>query len=168
MPRKNYPAASSSGVRSVRCFNEAAARCRGKTRDRLALVRHRIPASMRPRPDAAEKPARERRSRPARPAASMRPRPDAAEKHRGFAVGASLAARFNEAAARCRGKTLTARLSDLPGANASMRPRPDAAEKRRVSPSSSCSPPCFNEAAARCRGKTARADPIMADRTALQ
>ena len=70
-----------------------------------ALIPARIPpASMRPRPDAAENPTRTRQGRSAC-AASMRPRPDAAEnQYLGDAAG--LAAR------------------------ASMRPRPDAAENR--------------------------------------
>ena len=38
-------------------------------------------ASMRPRPDAAEKPPVHPRSTPLLDVASMRPRPDAAEKH---------------------------------------------------------------------------------------
>ena len=60
----------------------------------------------------------------------MRPRPDAAENlHRyGFAGQALL--RFNEAAARCRGK-LAARVRRQFAGLASMRPRPDAAENRR-------------------------------------
>ena len=61
-------------------------------------------------------------------AASMRPRPDAAENSpRGQAVPPG-PFRFNEAAARCRGKRRVPR-----------RGRPPAAG--------------FNEAAARCRGK---------------
>ena len=58
----------------------------------------------------------------------MRPRPDAAENPR-FRPGArpGTASRFNEAAARCRGKPAQMAAVDLHGV-ASMRPRPDAAE----------------------------------------
>ena len=59
----------------------------------------------------------------------MRPRPDAAEKHITGASNAGRGVRFNEAAARCRGKTYV----------------PLRAKGFRAS---------FNEAAARCRGKT--------------
>ena len=85
---------------------------------------------MRPRPDAAENGAegggqgREER-------ASMRPRPDAAENGGGQGGGRRNTRRFNEAAARCRGK-----------------PR-----KKPNHPPRQCS---FNEAAARCRGKHGR------------
>ena len=78
MPRKTsagacVPPAAGMG------FNEAAARCRGK-RERHGVRRSaRLPASMRPRPDAAENAGR-------------------------VADGAAEDARFNEAAARCRGK----------------------------------------------------------------
>ena len=61
------------------------------------------PASMRPRPDAAENyglPENER----AGVAASMRPRPDAAENICAGRCGQPFTTRFNEAAARCRGK----------------------------------------------------------------
>ena len=84
------------------CFNEAAARCRGKRplRDHGAL---RAAASMRPRPDAAEN-FLDGAPLAAPVAASMRPRPDAAENpgcvcRHDLQVGG-----FNEAAARCRGK----------------------------------------------------------------
>ena len=113
-------------------FNEAAARCRGKHRPR----RHGEPssqASMRPRPDAAENWVMtvylDRAA-----AASMRPRPDAAENGAGTAAGRRPRARFNEAAARCRGKpTVRVRVA-LPPPPASMRPRPDAAENARPTP----------------------------------
>ena len=65
------------GARAPTCFNEAAARCRGK----LLLVYRTSPqtnASMRPRPDAAENGGIVHRRRHRR-RASMRPRPDAAE-----------------------------------------------------------------------------------------
>ena len=60
---------------------------------------------MRPRPDAAEnKPERGRGGRDRQHEASMRPRPDAAENVVALAHRAWVAAGFNEAAARCRGK----------------------------------------------------------------
>ena len=77
MPRKTLISAASSRP-GCRSFNEAAARCRGKQQPR-ELRPGRKPASMRPRPDAAE---------------NMRRRTDDALP----VVG------FNEAAARCRGK----------------------------------------------------------------
>ena len=59
--------------------------------------------------------------------ASMRPRPDAAENRAGRPPRPRRSIRFNEAAARCRGKRAQGvlQVSDLV---ASMRPRPDAAE----------------------------------------
>ena len=76
MPRKtSSPPARAS--RHPACFNEAAARCRGK----LSPDRHdvlRTHASMRPRPDAAENDGRGANVAVGRDA-SMRPRPDAAE-----------------------------------------------------------------------------------------
>ena len=84
-------------------------------------------ASMRPRPDAAENEHLDAAVQ-VLGIASMRPRPDAAEnlsRHPCTSAGYS---RFNEAAARCRGKpTRTATWWRRPG-RASMRPRPDAAE----------------------------------------
>ena len=62
------------------------------------------------------------------------------------------ATRFNEAAARCRGKP-TQVLESGGGVGASMRPRPDAAENASCSGSSRRFSSGFNEAAARCRGK---------------
>ena len=59
-------------------FNEAAARCRGKHEERTGPGPGR-PASMRPRPDAAENDDPSLELLPAVRAASMRPRPDAAE-----------------------------------------------------------------------------------------
>ena len=111
-------------------------------------------ASMRPRPDAAEKPRR--RDAVLRAGnASMRPRPDAAEKRGRPGRGPRARACFNEAAARCRGKTCLGGYGRSVPEPASMRPRPDAAEK----PPAPREPPArrparFNEAAARCRGKT--------------
>ena len=83
---------------------------------------------MRPRPDAAENCRMGRRRRRRRPA-SMRPRPDAAENRGRSPPSGPCGCRFNEAAARCRGKRDAAARQSL-----SRRPR-------------------FNEAAARCRGK---------------
>ena len=64
--------------------------------------------------------------------ASMRPRPDAAENRAPQAAQVAAQQRFNEAAARCRGKPQTIRYTT---------------EDRNA---------CFNEAAARCRGKRLR------------
>ena len=68
---------------------------------------------------------------------------------------AAASPRFNEAAARCRGKRPRKRTGRPVEFHASMRPRPDAAENittaaliARLSR--------FNEAAARCRGKPGR------------
>ena len=93
--------------------------------------------------------------------ASMRPRPDAAENLRVADALGGCISRFNEAAARCRGKQTRA-ISEISAPRASMRPRPDAAEN--------CAPPAsrpagarrFNEAAARCRGKRAGQPPPRA------
>ena len=87
---------------SVTCFNEAAARCRGKRRHEHGRGTIFQRASMRPRPDAAEN-ARRHRTDVAEGTASMRPRPDAAEN----------------CEYRCDRRR---------GDRASMRPRPDAAE----------------------------------------
>ena len=126
MPRKT----TSSGWHRrqyERRFNEAAARCRGKLEGRQRDAPQALAASMRPRPDAAENrfvarrfiihPLASMRPRPDAAEnvidgaevrhvdlASMRPRPDAAENvfpGRGHRAGRG---RFNEAAARCRGK----------------------------------------------------------------
>ena len=131
-------------------FNEAAARCRGKRRgDGRLAAGH--PASMRPRPDAAEN-ARVVAAALYSMTASMRPRPDAAENGRDPDPQLHGAPRFNEAAARCRGKRGTAR--------AACRPRPgfnEAAARCRGKPGEPAfdgrGPGRFNEAAARCRGK---------------
>ena len=182
MPRKT-PAARTRNSWWRSCFNEAAARCRGKRQIQMP-PRTRCPkASMRPRPDAAENAAswgtctRPNRFRFNEAAArcrgkrghgvglrrghgaSMRPRPDAAENWSGRRTRNPRGAIcFNEAAARCRGKPAGA--GDLPRAHrlvASMRPRPDAAENSSATASTSaCSSTLgFNEAAARCRGKHA-------------
>ena len=80
MPRKTRTAAVRPDVRNGG-FNEAAARCRGKQ------VLQAWAAGVAP--------------------ASMRPRPDAAENRAPAAGDGSAGRRFNEAAARCRGKPLT-------------------------------------------------------------
>ena len=104
MPRKTSAGRGRSGRRAG--FNEAAARCRGK---RLIALHARVAngdASMRPRPDAAEN--------------TVRPR---------GATRRAIGRRFNEAAARCRGKPPIVVADERPvRAQASMRPRPDAAE----------------------------------------
>ena len=119
--------ARSVGLVASACFNEAAARCRGKhARDGLVVSALTL-ASMRPRPDAAENPDAAGRTPPPRPA-SMRPRPDAAENESGCHSRGAARRRFNEAAARCRGK-------------------------RTPAGTTGCASTRFNEAAARCRGK---------------
>ena len=137
------------------CFNEAAARCRGKqgqartasppVRDRFneaaARCRGKQCRAAPPPPHAAcfnEAAARCRGKRDGpgggheldRPHASMRPRPDAAENVARRQPRGVWRCCFNEAAARCRGKRVVCRFNvhELPPA--SMRPRPDAAENR--------------------------------------
>ena len=61
-------------------------------------------------------------------------------------------ARFNEAAARCRGKRGQGPGNDAADHEASMRPRPDAAENI-LGAAEHGEAAGFNEAAARCRGK---------------
>ena len=108
-------------------------------------------ASMRPRPDAAEKTRFgpfQRRPRPA----SMRPRPDAAEKDLEIdgdleVAVASMRPRPDAAEKRIQAER------DSYVRLASMRPRPDAAEKMYNSDVSMRDGIGFNEAAARCRGK---------------
>ena len=112
-----------------RCFNEAAARCRGKLGGRVRPAGSRNAASMRPRPDAAENFKTEYRLDAAIPA-SMRPRPDAAENYGCQRQPRPRTPRFNEAAARCRGKPRTGDRRRSRASRASMRPRPDAAENR--------------------------------------
>ena len=85
-------------------------------------------ASMRPRPDAAENSNRAPCAGWRRRRASMRPRPDAAENGSRARGGAGRGPRFNEAAARCRGKPLHWTFNEAAAGRASMRPRPDAAE----------------------------------------
>ena len=98
---------------------------------------------------------RKGRQRQDRALASMRPRPDAAENGHSAMGRGSRACRFNEAAARCRGKRGARRRSD-PIQGASMRPRPDAAENGRGRAELGRGSRRFNEAAARCRGKLPR------------
>ena len=202
MPRKT-PRSGARRRTSRARFNEAAARCRGKrilertesSTTCLASMRPRPDAaentrctgtsgrsrfqlaSMRPRPDAAEN-RQVRAASAGRPSpASMRPRPDAAENravppfcfapfHRFNEAAARCRGkrlpgprsfrpcrRFNEAAARCRGKRQRDGDNELPVRSASMRPRPDAAENPRCRSGWQTSLIRFNEAAARCRGK---------------
>ena len=103
MPRKTGLAPQ--GVRQAARFNEAAARCRGKRGGDVNRLPRLAAASMRPRPDAAENPHPLSTTTTA-PAglASMRPRPDAAENSYGSRRWDRDTERFNEAAARCRGK----------------------------------------------------------------
>ena len=110
------------------CFNEAAARCRGKPGRAPRLARQPRPASMRPRPDAAENAGGRVAADCRAAAASMRPRPDAAENPRSGPAAGPARPRFNEAAARCRGKRARVLFGPPPQGAASMRPRPDAAE----------------------------------------
>ena len=110
-------------------FNEAAARCRGKPRRRAGRPAPDRQASMRPRPDAAENRRESRGEREGVAGASMRPRPDAAEnRSRRSRPCSARRPRFNEAAARCRGKPPIPPSVPVRRAHASMRPRPDAAE----------------------------------------
>ena len=111
----------------LKCFNEAAARCRGKPTQHIEAAAADIPASMRPRPDAAENRLAGTAFAPVwigfnEAAARCR------GKHLGRHRRRRRRRRFNEAAARCRGKPVP------------QSPTP-------------CRRPCFNEAAARCRGK---------------
>ena len=85
-------------------------------------------ASMRPRPDAAENRG-DRGRHGGVVLASMRPRPDAAENSSRTPLAPTVVMRFNEAAARCRGKRGPAHLSmaklsrrlGLPGVRADFR-----------------------------------------------
>ena len=164
------------------CFNEAAARCRGKHRGLRRAAEAARAASMRPRPDAAENGC----AAPSTSALMARFNEAAArcrgKRWRPASPRPSHGRRFNEAAARCRGKRRP-RLAGRPDrAGASMRPRPDAAENPRhrvpdrrdvdasmrprpdaaenfFSRGRRCRPMWgFNEAAARCRGKLTRHD----------
>ena len=102
MPRKTKRTRCGTPKGAV-CFNEAAARCRGKLPVGILLDPPYLTASMRPRPDAAEN----------------------CGLHR---PGSGRDAGFNEAAARCRGKLPGNERAEPPISRASMRPRPDAAE----------------------------------------
>ena len=88
-------------------FNEAAARCRGKPPPKEHDYPDATMASMRPRPDAAEN-HRQAEAEDAARKASMRPRPDAAENPARRTPSRPPQERFNEAAARCRGKPASA------------------------------------------------------------
>ncbi len=136
-------------------FNEAAARGRGKPVDDTLLPRF-IPASMRPRREAAENLDPQGDAPNSVRLASMRPRREAAEnrdhrtgqcrKGRRFNEAAARgrgkrlhpghrqapAQRFNEAAARGRGKPRSRSLRCTRPSAASMRPRREAAENRPV------------------------------------
>ena len=68
-------------------------------------------ASMRPRPDAAEN-LLERTAGAGAAVASMRPRPDAAENRIDCFQVSKYPIRFNEAAARCRGKPHITRIKE--------------------------------------------------------
>ena len=107
------------------CFNEAAARCRGKPGDDGVSPAWQD-ASMRPRPDAAENSIQQAEGYWRR-MASMRPRPDAAENVDGgggdrAAAVASMRPRPDAA------ENYNDMADDLVAQLASMRPRPDAAE----------------------------------------
>ena len=143
----------STGTRSPPAarFNEAAARCRGKPGGGRAHPAGCPPASMRPRPDAAENGQRGDFCHHS-PPASMRPRPDAAENSPAAWYARPALRCFNEAAARCRGKLTS---GDVP-IRLSMSFNEAAARCRGKLPRpwrTSSSTRCFNEAAARCRGK---------------
>ena len=79
MPRKTPPPVRLFRRGTTGRFNEAAARCRGKLSEIVRGCAASPAASMRPRPDAAENPHRDRARAVGRAGASMRPRPDAAE-----------------------------------------------------------------------------------------
>ena len=155
MPRKTRRVPRVCRPRRSR-FNEAAARCRGKRRERRGAACGHGGASMRPRPDAAENPRPPRTRCSYSAIASMRPRPDAAENdpqdhRRGRWRVASMRPRPDAAENSCRSAD---RGRSGP---ASMRPRPDAAENPRgAGRIAARATPCFNEAAARCRGKPGR------------
>ena len=114
-----------------------------KTLDGAAQTGRAVPASMRPRPDAAENGPCSAELNAAHVHASMRPRPDAAENAAGMPPRRDPDPSFNEAAARCRGK--------LPG---------QIGQTGRSGR--------FNEAAARCRGKLAAATPATWLQVGLQ
>ena len=101
MPRKT--SGSPATDLHHRCFNEAAARCRGK-RGQAGHHRGGRAASMRPRPDAAENTLGRQHPLLHPAGASMRPRPDAAENAGAKTTCGWRTGGFNEAAARCRGK----------------------------------------------------------------
>ena len=90
-------------------------------------------ASMRPRPDAAENRGHDAPARPAdvrfnEAAARCRGKPETTTSSPSRWRG------FNEAAARCRGKPQNIAVDNAIVQGASMRPRPDAAENPSRSP----------------------------------
>ena len=109
---------------------------------------------MRPRPDAAEntQTAGDPRLKP-QDIASMRPRPDAAENPRPSGVPRTTTSRFNEAAARCRGKLWTHARWPCRGGPRFNEAAARCRGKRCVASIRGCAVCGFNEAAARCRGK---------------
>ena len=115
MPRKT-PAAAPAAAAERACFNEAAARCRGK---RVSPWTGRPPAN----------------SRFNEAAARCRGKPDEASRRRRKREG------FNEAAARCRGKRPGRAEGGGVMRGASMRPRPDAAENAGEYPLAGVLPP---------------------------
>ena len=137
-----------------------------KTRARVGDPLVDEKASMRPRPDAAENgPLTIDHDHGGR--ASMRPRPDAAENTEGRADVDVRNDRFNEAAARCRGKrrpppAMTPAEARFNEAAARCRGKRGRRHRRRPDGGR------FNEAAARCRGKRRRASCIPRPRAPLQ
>ena len=101
-----------------------------KTRIHDGQTQGVLDASMRPRPDAAEND----QFGAERPRQSQRFNEAAARcrgKRGGFDAARTRRRRFNEAAARCRGKPAARRAAVRSAPGASMRPRPDAAENLR-------------------------------------
>ena len=76
--------------------------------------------------------------------------------------------RFNEAAARCRGKLVKVYKTGDAKLIASMRPRPDAAENSITVQRWALRRYRFNEAAARCRGKHVNVSPRKRPKRVLQ
>ena len=141
-----------TGRRSCRGFNEAAARCRGK-RISPVLGFHDRGASMRPRPDAAENVPRGQ-ARAVDQRASMRPRPDAAENCSRGRWSRTSTCRFNEAAARCRGKRRRPGCRSIRCSRGFNEAAARCRGKLAVAAAAKAKEEsCFNEAAARCRGK---------------
>ena len=153
MPRKT---SSSSWLRSPAGPASMRPRPDAAENGRCPVLRtERRLASMRPRPDAAENALISATASPGTRPASMRPRPDAAENAVSLWPPAPPPrCRFNEAAARCRGKRGRETCHQRSFLHwASMRPRPDAAENAAGPRLDRSGRDGFNEAAARCRGK---------------